>query len=238
MTTSLELGCDCLGEIRYLDAVLHDSTGEPYTITNAICIHEEDDAVLWKHVDHDAGAEVRRMRRLTMSFHVTVANYEYLVYWRLYQDGNIECEVRATGIMVTTPLAAGRAEPERHAGRRAHVCAVPPTLPGRAARPGRRRRRQHRRSCRSPTPSRSGPDNPYGLSVVTRNVPLRTESEGKQDVDFATQRAWKVVNTNVTNGLGTHPSYKLVPGGAHPADVRSRVAGHASAPTSSVTRCG
>ncbi|MEN3321419.1 MAG: primary-amine oxidase, partial [Mycobacterium sp.] len=75
MTTSLELGCDCLGEIRYLDAVLHNSKGEPYTITNAICIHEEDNAVLWKHVDHDIGAEVRRMRRLTISFHVTVANY-------------------------------------------------------------------------------------------------------------------------------------------------------------------
>ena len=111
MTTSLELGCDCLGEIRYLDAVLHNSKGEPYTITNAICIHEEDNAVLWKHVDHDAGAEVRRMRRLTLSFHVTVANYEYLVYWRFYQDGNIECEVRATGIMVTTPFAEGQPHP-------------------------------------------------------------------------------------------------------------------------------
>src|ERR1041384_1627698 len=54
-------------------------------------------------VDHHTGAEVRRMRRLTVSFHVTVANYEYLVYWRFYQDGNIECEVRATGLMVTTP---------------------------------------------------------------------------------------------------------------------------------------
>ena len=51
MTTSLELGCDCLGEIAYLDAVLHDTRGEPYTIPNAICIHEEDNAVLWKHVD-------------------------------------------------------------------------------------------------------------------------------------------------------------------------------------------
>ena len=61
-----------------------------------------------------------------------------------------------------------------------------------------------------------GPDNPYGLSVVLRNVPLSTESEGKQDVNFETQRAWKVVNTNVVNGLGTHPSYKLVPSGAIP----------------------
>ena len=107
MTTSLELGCDCLGEIAYLDAVLHDSRGEPYTIKNAICIHEEDDGVLWKHVDDRTGAETRRMRRLVVSFHATVANYEYLVYWRFYQDGNIQCEVRATGIMVTTPFADG-----------------------------------------------------------------------------------------------------------------------------------
>ena len=102
MTTSLELGCDCLGEITYLDAVVHDSRGEPRTIANAICIHEEDSGVLWKHVDERAGAEVRRARRLVVSFHVTVANYEYLVYWRFYQDGNIECEVRATGILVTS----------------------------------------------------------------------------------------------------------------------------------------
>ncbi len=124
MTTSLELGCDCLGEIRYLDAVLHNSKGEPYTITNAICIHEEDNAVLWKHVDHDAGAEVRRMRRLTVSFHVTVANYEYLVYWRFYQDGNIECEVRATGIMVTTPFAPGGTHPTERWSTNARM---PPT---------------------------------------------------------------------------------------------------------------
>src|SRR6185312_12881126 len=41
MTTSLERGCDCLGEIRYLDAVVHASAGEPVSIPHAICIHEE-----------------------------------------------------------------------------------------------------------------------------------------------------------------------------------------------------
>src|SRR5215469_15452791 len=102
MTTSLALGCDCLGEITYLDAVVHDSAGEPRVIRNAICVHEEDSGVLWKHVDERTGAQVRRQRRLVVSFHVTVANYEYLVYWRFYQDGNIECEVRATGIVVTS----------------------------------------------------------------------------------------------------------------------------------------
>src|ERR1700685_565749 len=111
MTTSLELGCDCLGEIAYLDAVVHDSSGEPRTIRNAICVHEEDSGVLWKHVDERTGAAVRRQRRLVVSFHVTVANYEYLVYWRFYQDGNIECEVRATGIMVTSTLPPGQQSP-------------------------------------------------------------------------------------------------------------------------------
>ena len=215
MTQSLELGCDCLGEIRYLDAVLHDSTGEPYTITNAICIHEEDNAVLWKHVDHDSGAEVRRMRRLTLSFHVTVANYEYLVYWRLHQDGNIECEVRATGIMVTTPLVPGQPNPngtlvdERtYAPFHQHFLVARLDLDV----DGPDNTVFMTESFAEPI----GPDNPHGLSVVVRNVPLRTESEGKQDVDFSTQRAWKVMNTNVVNGLGTHPSYKLVPTGALP----------------------
>ena len=215
MTQSLELGCDCLGEIRYLDAVLHDSTGEPYTITNAICIHEEDNAVLWKHVDHDSGAEVRRMRRLTLSFHVTVANYEYLVYWRLHQDGNIECEVRATGIMVTTPLVPGQPNPngtlvdERtYAPFHQHFLVARLDLDV----DGPDNTVFMTESFAEPI----GPDNPHGLSVVVRNVPLRTEQEGMQDVDFGTQRAWKVMNTNVVNGLGTHPSYKLVPTGALP----------------------
>ena len=216
MTTSLELGCDCLGEIRYLDATLHDSRGEPYEIRNAVCIHEEDNAVLWKHVDHDIGAEVRRMRRLTISCHVTVANYEYLVYWRLYQDGNVECEVRATGIMVTTPIAEGAAHPngtlvdERtYAPFHQHFLVARLDLDV----DGTDNTVYMTESHAEPM----GPDNPYGLSLVQRNIPLRTERDGIQDMNFATQRAWKVVNTKVVNGLGTHPAYKLVPGGAIPA---------------------
>ena len=104
MTTSLELGCDCLGETVYVDAVVPDTRGDPMEIPRAVCLHEEDGAVLWKHVDAETGAQVRRMRRMVVSAHVTVANYEYLVYWKFYQDGNIECEVRASGLMVTTPM--------------------------------------------------------------------------------------------------------------------------------------
>jgi primary-amine oxidase len=215
MTTSLELGCDCLGEIAYLDAVLHDTRGEPYTIRNAICIHEEDDAVLWKHVDPVAGVEVRRSRRLVVSFHATVANYEYLVYWRFYLDGNIECEVRATGIMVTTHFAPGEQPPygslvdERtYAPFHQHflVARLDLDVDGEA-------------NTVVATESEAlpvGPDNPYGLALVQRDTPLRTEADGRQDYDWSTQRAWKVVNPHVRNGLGTPVAYKLVPGAAFP----------------------
>ncbi|MDF0529656.1 primary-amine oxidase [Tsukamurella sp. 8F] len=215
MTTSLELGCDCLGEIRYLDAVLHDSRGEPTTIGDAICIHEEDDAVLWKHVDHHAGAEVRRSRRLTVSFHVTVANYEYLTYWRFYQDGTIECEVRATGIMVTTPFPEGGAHPhgtlvdERtYAPYHQHFLVARLDLDVDGT--------DNTVYATETEVEPIGPDNPYGLSLRQRDTPLRTETEGMQDMDFRSQRAWKVVNDNVRTGLGVPPAYKLVPGGAIP----------------------
>jgi primary-amine oxidase len=233
MTTSLELGCDCLGEISYLDAVVHDSHGQPLTIRNAVCIHEEDDGILWKHVDERSGAEVRRARRLVISFHVTVANYEYLVYWRFYQDGNIECEVRATGIMVTSsfppgrPPATGTIVDERtYAPYHQHfivarldldVDGTPNTVYA--------------------VESRALPAsdaNPYALALVTQETPLRTESDGRQDYDWASQRAWKVTSTRSVNSLGGRPAYKLIPGGAFPALIdesspakqRAEVIGH------------
>jgi primary-amine oxidase len=216
MTTSLTLGCDCLGEITYLDAVVHDSRGEPLTIANAICIHEEDSGVLWKHVDERAGAEVRRARRLVISFHATVANYEYLVYWRFYQDGNIECEVRATGIMVTSHTAAPGSRPANgtlvdqgiYAPFHQHFIVARLDLdvdgPDNTVYASESR------------PARPSGDDPYALGLTVASTPLRTETEGKQDYDWATQRSWKVVNDNVKNGLGTAVGYKLVPSAALP----------------------
>jgi primary-amine oxidase len=217
MTTSLTLGCDCLGEIRYLDAVLHDSHGKPYTIKNAICIHEEDNAVLWKHVDPVSGAEVRRMRRLVVSFHVTVANYEYLVYWRFYQDGSIESEVRATGIMVTTRFADNDPQPpygslvdqQTYAPFHQHFIIARLDLDV----DGEQNTVYESHTEALPMDA----ENPHGLALVARNTPLLTELEGIQDHDWASQRSWKVLNNGVRNGLGGPVGYKLVPGASIPA---------------------
>ena len=221
MTQSLELGCDCLGEIRYVDAVLHDTAGEPYVIKNAICIHEEDDGVLWKHVDHVEGAEVRRSRRLVISVHVTVANYEYLVYWRLYQDGSIECHVRATGIMVVGHLPEGA--PAEH-GTMVDQRTYAPL-------------HQHFLIARLDLDV-DGPENtvhmvetsaagyseadPYGLGL--RAALGAADTEGLQDYNWETQRGWKVVNPASLNHVGEPVAYKLVPGAALPHMLPGRLA--------------
>jgi primary-amine oxidase len=216
MTTSLELGCDCLGEIRYADAVLVDSRGEPYQITNAMCLHEEDNLVLWKHVDGEHGAEVRRMRRFVVSVHATVANYEYLVYWRFYEDGNIECEVRATGIMVTTPLPEGQTsspygtvvDQRTYAPYHQHFLVARLDLdvdgPANTA--------LEVDTVVVPT----GPDNPYGLALTTKATPIASEAESGRDFNWDTQRGWKVINPGRKNGLGYPVGYKLVPGACFP----------------------
>jgi len=212
-TTSLELGCDCLGEIRYVDACLVDTAGEPYTVANALCLHEEDNAVLWKHVDAEAGAEVRRMRRMVVSCHVTVANYEYLVYWRFHQDGNIECEVRATGIMVTTPFSSAAPETGTVVDQRTYAPFHQHCLVTRLDLDidGEDNTVVMTESEALPL----GPDNPYGLALVQRSTPLRTEEEGKQDYNWSTQRGWKVVSSR-TNAVGAPTAYKLVPGACFP----------------------
>ncbi|KAJ0039290.1 hypothetical protein Pint_22893 [Pistacia integerrima] len=83
---SLKKGCDCLGYIKYFDAHFTNFTGGVETIENCVCLHEEDHGILWKHQDWRTGlAEVRRSRRLTVSFICTVANYEYGFFWHFYQ---------------------------------------------------------------------------------------------------------------------------------------------------------
>ncbi len=212
LTNSLELGCDCLGEIRYLDVDLATPGGEVTTIANAICLHEEDDGLLWKHYDWTTDTtEVRRSRRLVVSSVVTVDNYEYAFYWRLYQDGAIELEVKATGIILTAAAEPG--EIPRHG------TLVAPQLAGLY--------HQHVYCARldldvdgeentvvevSSEALPWGPENPYGSAFVTRETPLTTEREAQRLVDPLSARYWKVVNPRVKGALGQPVGYRLVPG--------------------------
>jgi primary-amine oxidase len=211
MANSLKPGCDCLGVVQYFDAVLTTEQGELYTVEHAICLHEEDYGILWKHQDQRGGTdEVRRSRRLVVSFVATVGNYEYGFYWYFYLDGNIQLEVKLTGIVSTMAITPGD-QPDF-----ANVIA-----PGLAA-----PHHQHLFSARldvdvdgsansvyevEAEPVAAGPENPWGNAFAQKATRLDTELGAQRDTNAATSRAWKIVNPSRLNGLGQAVGYKLVP---------------------------
>ncbi|MGQ0832850.1 MAG: primary-amine oxidase [Microthrixaceae bacterium] len=212
MANSLTLGCDCLGEIHYLDAVIADEHGNPNTTVNAICIHEEDYGILWKHTDLVTGrAEVRRSRRLVVSSIATVGNYEYGFYWYFYQDGSIELEVKLTGIMSTKAMSDSERSPYS-----------PAIAPGLAAPV-----HQHLFCARldfdvdgpinevhetNVEPSPADDDNPWRNAFAPHTTTFDRELAAQRDVDPVRSRSWKVVNPRVRNRLGEPVAYKLLPG--------------------------
>jgi primary-amine oxidase len=214
LANSLELGCDCLGEIRYLDATVTDDFGAPVTIANAVCIHEEDFGVLWKHTDIFSGsAQTRRQRRLVISFFSTVGNYDYGFYWYLYLDGTIELEMKLTGILFTSAYPNA----DYPDGDYPYATEVAPGLGA----PGH----QHLFSARldmmvdglansvEEIDSHGvplGPDNPYGNALRRTITRLETESEGRLGAP-QTGRVWRVVNDQVKNSLGQSVGYTLYP---------------------------
>jgi primary-amine oxidase len=207
---SLERGCDCLGEIAYLDATVTDDTGQPRTIPNAVCIHEEDFGILWKHTDiFNGSAASRRQRRLVVSYFTTVGNYDYGFYWYFYLDGTIECEVRATGVLFTSAYPGGD-----------HPYSTQ-VAPGLAAPV-----HQHLFSARldmtvdglanaveevDVTGLPIGPDNPYGNAIVQQVTRLRRESEAGRRADGARGRTWRIISTERQNRFGRPVSYTLYP---------------------------
>jgi primary-amine oxidase len=212
LANSLTVGCDCVGHIQYFDAVVNDNDGAPVTIPNAICLHEEDAGIAWKHTDFRTGAvQVRRRRRLVISTIVTVGNYEYGYFWYLYTDGTIEYEVKLTGVISTGAIAPGEVP--------AHGTLVAPGLYG--------PHHQHFFCVRldmtvdgiantvveiDSAPSPPGPDNPHGNAWRTHRTVLASEAVARRDVDAAKARYWKIESAEATSALGTPTAYALMPG--------------------------
>jgi primary-amine oxidase len=210
LANSLKLGCDCLGHIAYLDVDLNTMGGEVVTIENAICIHEEDSGVLWKHWDfRTERTEVRRGRKLVISFICTVGNYEYASYWYFRQDGSIEFEMKATGIINTVGCLPG--QPSKYGAE------VSPGVEGQI--------HQHAFCARldmavdgdrnsvveCDTLTEDDARNPHGNAFFMRETILPTERAACRDANPATQRYWKIINPWKKNGVGRPTAYKLEP---------------------------
>jgi primary-amine oxidase len=228
LASSLVEGCDCLGHMHYWDVTINDTDGSPETIENAICLHEEDYGLLWKRTDwRREQSEVRRNRRLVVSFIATVGNYDYAFYWYFYQDGSIQAQVRLTGIDSVHAVAPD-ADPGGYAELVAPGVAAPihqhffcfrldvdvdgkenslyevqnQTVPYGAGGEGSNNPR---------APATASRPNPGGNAFYADRRRLDTEQEAKRQINPLAGRYWKVVNPSETNRLGEPVGYKLVP---------------------------
>jgi len=195
---SLTLGCDCLGDITYLDSAWCFDDGTPIQVDQAICIHV-----------------------------FTVGNYDYGIFWYLYLDGTIQLEIKLTGIVTTQAHApddsltyAALVGPEVAAPIHQHLfCArfdMEVDGPDNTA---------YRVDIEVDDP---GPDNPFDNAFRAVPTRLETEQQATDVVDAAKARTWRVVNEAKTNRLGQPTGYKLLPADtATLFPFRARIAGRA-----------
>ena len=212
LANSLTLGCDCLGHIHYFDAPMTNSLGELSTIKNAVCLHEEDNGILWKHTDwRTEEVEVRRSRRLVVSFIATVGNYEYGFYWNFYQDGTLELEVKLTGIMNTTSIMRGEKSeygtevaPQLNAPYHQHIFNARLDM----CLDGQNNSVYEVNSKQVPR----GDRNPHGNAFVAEHTLFKVEKEAQRLCNTPSSRYWRIANPSVKNKMGQPAGYRLVPG--------------------------
>lgn len=207
----LELGCDCLGVIHYFDGYVADDHGHPVQIPNVVCMHEEDYGVLWKHTEQGpVGANVRRSRRLVVSYFSTIGNYDYGFFWYFYLDGSIQVEAKATGIVFVGAGIPGSTDP--HAPEIAPGVFAPVHQHLFSARldvaiDGEENRLLEIDAARIPM----GEGNPFGNAFTWKETPLRSESEAQRVADSSVARVWEVQSTTRRNHVGKPTAYHLIP---------------------------
>ncbi|KAF8754266.1 amine oxidase [Rhizoctonia solani] len=213
----LSLGCDCLGTIHYLPGHFIGHDGNTVTIKNAICIHEEDAGLLWKHTDYRPGGRSQsvRSRKLVISIICTVANYEYAFYWNFYLDGTVELETRLTGILNVYTLAEGeqatfgtQVAPRINAQYHQHLFSirVDPMVDG--------INNTVIESDIKPYPYATGSAENYaGNGFISVDTPV-TEASGRE-YSHETDRRWRIVNRSRTHySSGLPVAYSVGIGGA------------------------
>jgi len=215
MTNSLKLGCDCKGAIHYLDAVMATSSGDPAIVENAVCIHEEDNGLLYKHTDYRDGSLISaRDRKLIISQIITAANYEYAFYHTFSLDGTYKLEIKLTGMLNTYCMHESESAapygtevaPAINAHNHQHIFSlrVDPEIDGHS--------NSIVQSDAVPSDAQVGsPENLYGNGFYCKKTPFRTAKGGVASYCHETSRSWDIINPHRLNPSSGKPvAYKIL----------------------------
>jgi primary-amine oxidase len=217
LSSPMVKGTDVPENAVMFDFPVATDAGGVQNLRDAVALYERDGGMMWKHYDIDRDYnESRRARQLVLGFVATVGNYDYALNWIFHQDGTLEFRADLTGIMLTKGV---REQLASHHGEAGHAHYVAPNLVA--------PHHQHffnfrldldvdgiKNSIReSNTFAVEEPAmNPLGNAFVMQASPLLSEQKAARDLNFHTQRKWKVINSTAKNELGESTGYLLAPG--------------------------
>jgi primary-amine oxidase len=208
---NLELGCDCLGHIKYFDTIKTANDGTATVSPNVVCLHEQDNGIAWKHTNWRTNrAVVTRHRELVVQFIITLANYEYIFAYKFDQSGGITVEARATGIVSVVSIDSNKTSPY-----------------GNVVSPGVLAQNHQHVFCVRADPAIDGPNNTV---IIEESHPVPTSKERNPKGNFyeiiqtpVEKSTWldaaphhnriiKMSNTSIINPVSKKPvSYKFMP---------------------------
>ncbi|KAL3444541.1 copper amine oxidase [Aspergillus insuetus] len=199
----LKLGCDCLG---YFSFALSGPRGEVLQKDNAVCMHEIDNGIGWKHTNTLNGlVSIVRARVLVLQTIITVGNYEYIFAWHFDQAAGLHYQIQATGILSTVPIDHGVQVPWGTnvnegvmAPNHQHVFClrIDPAIDG------------HNNTFveEDSLPMLLNHDNPLGVGFITTTKPLLTSGTS----EFALNRVHKIINqTQINKSSGKPVAYAI-----------------------------
>lgn len=174
-------------------------------------MHEQDNGLQHKHTNYrNNAATVVRNRQLVLQMVCTVSNYEYVLAWIFDQAGNIEHEVRATGILSTMPMDnedgakvpwGTNVGPGVMAANHQHLFSlrIDPAIDG------------HNNTLyyEDSVPMPVDPEvNPFGMGYVSKQTVLT--KAGHADLCVEKNRTFKIRNDSMMNEISHKPvAYKL-----------------------------
>ncbi|CAN9456973.1 unnamed protein product [Alternaria alternata] len=185
-----------------------DNKGDVVEMPNVVCVHEQDAGIGFKHTNYRTGrAVVARNRELVLQSIITVSNYEYILAFIFNQAGEIDYEIRATGILSTQPIDEGVEVPFGtvvHPGVLAvhhqHIFSlrVDPMLDG----------YDNRLVYDEAFAMPRSDFNPHGTGYYVQETVV--EKSGGYDIAYENNRTFKIQNPNVRNPINGKPvAYKI-----------------------------
>ncbi|CAN9417285.1 unnamed protein product [Alternaria sp. RS040] len=185
-----------------------DNKGGVVEMPNVVCVHEQDAGIGFKHTNYRTGrAVVARNRELVLQSIITVSNYEYILAFIFNQAGEIDYEIRATGILSTQPIDEGVEVPFGtvvHPGVLAvhhqHIFSlrVDPMLDG----------YDNRLVYDEAFAMPRSDFNPHGTGYYVQETVV--EKSGGYDIAYENNRTFKIQNPNVRNPVNGKPvAYKI-----------------------------